>query len=172
MFGFNLLPRQGKFFEDFISLASEIRKGSRLLRQMLMSNPPDMAQADAIKEIEHECDRCTRSILDQLNRTFVTPLDREDIHALAGSLDDVMDAIDAAAAVVRLYKIKHVRTGARRLADVVCESVDRVAEAVAALADGKPYSLKPPRMPGVGQGRRSPVDMGSGTSWGEVLQGR
>jgi uncharacterized protein len=133
MFGFNLLPRQGRFFEDFISLASEIRKGSRLLKQMLMSNPPDMAQADAIKEIEHECDRCTRSILDQLNRTFVTPIDREDIHALAGSLDDVMDAIDAAAAVVRLYKITQVRTGARRLADIVCDSVDRVAEAVGAL---------------------------------------
>jgi predicted phosphate transport protein (TIGR00153 family) len=100
---------------------------------MLMSNPPDMAQVDAIKEIEHECDRCTRGIIDRLNRTFVTPLDREDIHALASSLDDVMDAIDAAAAVVRLYKITHVRNGAKRLADIVCDSVDRVAEAVGAL---------------------------------------
>ena len=60
-------------------------------------------------------DKITRNIIDRLNRTFVTPLDREDIHALAGSLDDVMDAIDAAAAVVRLYKIQNVRAGARRL---------------------------------------------------------
>ena len=92
-----------------------------------------MAQVDAIKETEHACDRCTHRIIEQLNRTFVTPLDREDIHALAGSLDDVMDAIDAAAAVVRLYKITEVRPGARRLADIVCESVDRIAEATAAL---------------------------------------
>src|SRR5215204_2340636 len=133
MIGFNIIPKQGRFFPDFVSLSAEIRKGSRLLRLMLMSNPPDMAQVDAIKEIEHECDRCTRGIIDRLNRTFVTPLDREDIHALASSLDDVMDAIDAAAAVVRLYKITHVRNGAKRLADIVCDSVDRVAEAVGAL---------------------------------------
>src|SRR5688572_33068960 len=101
MVGFNIIPRQGRFFDDFVGLAGEIRKGSRLLKQMLMTSPPDMAQADAIKEVEHECDRCTRGIIDRLNRTFVTPLDREDIHALASSLDDVMDAIDAAAAVIR-----------------------------------------------------------------------
>ena len=64
-----------------------------------------MAKAEAIKEIEHACDRTTRAIIDRLNRTFVTPLDREDIHALASHLDDVMDAIDATAAVIRLYKI-------------------------------------------------------------------
>jgi len=133
MFGLHLLPRQGRFFEDFVSLAGEIRKGSRLLKQMLATNPPDMAQVDAIKEIEHECDRCTRGIIDQLNRSFVTPLDREDIHALASSLDDVMDAIDAVAAVIRLYRITEVRAGARRLADVVCDAVDRITEAVAAL---------------------------------------
>jgi predicted phosphate transport protein (TIGR00153 family) len=133
MLGFNILPKQGRFFEDFISLAGEIRTGSRLLKQMLMSNPPDMAQVDAIKEVEHACDRCTRGIIDQLNRTFVTPLDREDIHALASSLDDVMDAIDAAAAVIRLYKITQVRPGARRLAEIVCESVDLIAEAIGAL---------------------------------------
>jgi predicted phosphate transport protein (TIGR00153 family) len=133
MFGFNILPRSGRFFEEFISLAAEVRKGSRLLKQMLASSPPDMAQVDAIKEVEHECDRRTRGILDRLNRTFVTPLDREDIHALAGSLDDVMDAIDGAAAVVRLYRITQVRAGARRLADIVCDSVDRVVEAIAAL---------------------------------------
>jgi uncharacterized protein len=129
----NLLPRGGRFFEDFIGLAAEIRSGSYLLKQMLATNPPDMEKAEAIKEVEHSCDRRTRDIIDRLNRTFVTPLDREDIHALASSLDDVMDAIDAAAAVIRLYKIAHVRNGARRLADIVCDAVDRVVEAVGAL---------------------------------------
>jgi predicted phosphate transport protein (TIGR00153 family) len=100
---------------------------------MLSSNPPDMTKADAIKDIEHACDGRTRSIIDRLNRTFVTPLDREDIHALAISLDDVMDAIDAAAAVIRLYKITEVRPYARRLADIICDSADRITEALSIL---------------------------------------
>jgi len=130
---FSLVPRNVEFFDDFVQLSGEIRKGARSLKQMLATDPPDMAKADLIKETEHTCDGLTRSIIDRLNRTFVTPLDREDIHALAISLDDVMDAIDAAAAVMRLYKIPHVRPGARRLADIVCDSMDRITEALGAL---------------------------------------
>ena len=130
---FSLLPREEQFFHDFVGLSEEIRTGARTLRQMLASNPPDMAKADVIKDIEHACDGRTRSIIDRLNRTFVTPLDREDIHALAISLDDVMDAIDAAAAVVRLYKITTVRQHARRLADIICDSCDRITEALSIL---------------------------------------
>jgi hypothetical protein len=130
---FSFIPRQEHFFDEFVALAEQIRTGARTLKQMLSSNPPDMAMADAIKDIEHVCDGKTRGIIDRLNRTFVTPLDREDIHALAISLDDVMDAIDAAAAVVRLYKITEVRPGARRLAELVIESMDRITEAVGAL---------------------------------------
>jgi predicted phosphate transport protein (TIGR00153 family) len=133
MAAFSLIPRDGRFFQDFVGLSEEIRGGARSLKQMLATTPPDMAKAGEIKDIEHICDGRTRAIIDRLNRTFVTPLDREDIHALAISLDDVMDAIDAAAAVMRLYKITQVRTGARRLADIVCESTDRITEALAAL---------------------------------------
>jgi len=115
MTAFSLVPRDKHFFKEFISLAEEVRSGARALRQMIATDPPDMQKVEAIKDIEHSCDECTRAIIDRLNRTFVTPLDREDIHALAGSLDDVMDAIDAAAAVIRLYKITRVRNGAKRL---------------------------------------------------------
>ena len=130
---FSLLPREEQFFHDFVGLSEEIRVGARTLKQMVASNPPDMAKADVIKDIEHACDGRTRSIIDRLNRTFVTPLDREDIHSLAISLDDVMDAIDAAAAVVRLYKITNVRQHARRLADIICDSCDRITEALSIL---------------------------------------
>src|ERR1044072_8874211 len=133
MTAFSLVPRDKHFFKEFLSLAEEIRTGSRLLKQMLSTDPPDMNKAEEIKEIEHACDRCTRSIIDRLNRTFVTPLDREDIHALAGSLDDVMDAIDAAAAVVRLYKIQNVRAGARRVVEIVGDSMDGITQALAVL---------------------------------------
>jgi predicted phosphate transport protein (TIGR00153 family) len=134
---FSLVPRSEHFFADFLELAKEIREGSRLLKQMMSSDPPDMAKADAIKDVEHNCDGRTRAIIESVNKTFVTPLDREDIHALAISLDDVMDAIDAAAAVTRLYKITHIRPGARRLADIVCESMDRITEALGALEKRK-----------------------------------
>ena len=130
---FSLIPRQERFFQDFVSLAVELQKGAHLLKQMLAGSQPDMHKADTIKDIEHACDRTTHEIVVRLNRTFVTPLDREDIHALASSLDDVMDAIDAAAAVIRLYKIQQVRAGARRLADIICDAVDLLAEAFGAL---------------------------------------
>ena len=129
----NFLPRQGHFFEDFIKLSGELRKGAHALQAMIAGSHPDMQKADVIKDIEHICDRFTHDIVVQLNRTFVTPLDREDIHALASSLDDVMDAIDDAAAVIRLYKIQQVRSGARRLTDIVCDAVDLIAEGMAAL---------------------------------------
>ena len=131
---FSLVPKEERFFDEFISLSEQIRSGARLLKQMLESDAPDMAQVGAIKEVEHACDRSTRAIIDRLNRTFVTPLDREDIHALASKLDDVMDAIDGAASVMRLYKIDRVRTGARRLAQIIVLSMDRITEAVTALS--------------------------------------
>src|SRR5688572_16258116 len=88
--GFSLVPRNEQFFKDFVQLSEEIRKGARTLKQMLATDPPDMPKADAIKETEHACDGLTRSIIDRLNRSFITPLDREDIHTLAISLDDIM----------------------------------------------------------------------------------
>src|SRR5262245_63146225 len=133
MVRFRLIPREERFFEDFVGMAEELRGGARLLKQMLAVDPPDAAKADAIKDVEHICDRRTRAIIERLNRTFVTPLDREDIHALAISLDDVMDAIDAAAAVTRLYQITHVRPHARRLAVIICDSTDLITEALADL---------------------------------------
>jgi predicted phosphate transport protein (TIGR00153 family) len=130
---FSLIPREEQFFTDFITLAEHIRSGAHLLKEMMSSSPLAVDRVQAIKDIEHECDRSTRSIIDRLNRTFVTPLDREDIHALAVGLDDVMDAIDAAAAVTKLYRVTEARKGARRLAEIVADSADRVAEAMGAL---------------------------------------
>jgi predicted phosphate transport protein (TIGR00153 family) len=130
---FRLIPREERFFDDFVALAEQIRHGAALLQEMLAPEQPVWDKAEEIKEVEHQCDVLTHQIIQRLNRTFVTPLDREDIHGLARSLDDVMDAIDASAAIVRLYSIERVRPDARELARILKASVDQMVLALAAL---------------------------------------
>jgi len=116
---FRLIPREEKFYADFQALADELKVGAALLEEMLAPERPIWGKAEEIKEVEHKCDFLTHEIIQRLNRTFVTPLDREDIYALARSLDDVMDAIDAAATLIRLYRLDSVRSGARELAQII-----------------------------------------------------
>ena len=130
---FRLLPREEKFYTDFQALADELKRGASLLEAMLAPERPVWDKADEIKEVEHTCDFKTHEIIQRLHRTFVTPLDREDIHSLARSLDDVMDAIDATAALVRLYQIGLVRTEARELTRIIMASTDQIVKALKAL---------------------------------------
>src|SRR4051812_46921808 len=123
---FRLIPREEKFYSDFNALGDELKRGANLLEQMLEPDRPVWDKADEIKEVEHKCDFLTHEIIQRLNRTFVTPLDREDIHALARSLDDVMDAIDAAATLVRLYRLETVRFGAREQARIISACTDQI----------------------------------------------
>ena len=130
---FRLIPREEKFFADFTTLADRIVTGATLLERMLASDPPAWDTALQIKQVESECDALTHNIIQRLNSTFVTPIDREDIHALAKSLDDVMDSIDAAAAVTRRYRMAQLRYGARELASLTWQSAMQVKVAVEAL---------------------------------------
>jgi predicted phosphate transport protein (TIGR00153 family) len=134
---FRLIPREEKFYTDFQALATELQRGASLLEQMLAPDHPVWAKADEIKEVEHKCDSLTHEIIQRLNRTFVTPLDREDIHTLARSLDDVMDAIDASATLVRLYRLERVREGARELAQIISACASEIHPALTALEQGK-----------------------------------
>jgi uncharacterized protein len=146
---FRLIPREEKFFADFQALADELKRGARLLEDMLAPEHPAWEKADEIKEAEHKCDQLTHEIIQRLNRTFVTPLDREDIFNLARSLDDVMDAIDAAASLVRLYRLESVRVGARELARIVTASTDQVRLAVGAMQEHKglmPHAIEVNRL--------------------------
>src|ERR1051325_11454111 len=130
---FRLIPREEKFYNDFLALADELNRGAALLEEMLSSERSIWDKADEIKEVEHKCDFLTHEIIQRLNRTFVTPIDREDIHALARSLDDVMDAIDASASLVRLYRLDTVRFGANELARIVSACSKEVRLALEAL---------------------------------------
>jgi predicted phosphate transport protein (TIGR00153 family) len=137
-FGFRLFPKDEQFFDLFNQMADEIRAAAGLLEQLLASDPPDVSKVDPIKDAEHRCDALTHDTIQRLHRTFVTPFDREDLYALATSLDNVMDAIDHAAQLVRLYNIDHVRPGARELAHTVTASAERLHSALDALAKKKP----------------------------------
>jgi uncharacterized protein len=130
---FRLIPREARFFDDFVAMAEQIRLGAGMLEEMLAPEKPIWDKADQIKEVEHKCDFLTHEIIQRLHRTFVTPLDREDIHDLARSLDDVMDAIDDSAAVVRLYSIERVRPDARELVRIIKASTDEMVKALKAL---------------------------------------
>jgi len=134
---FRLIPREEKFYEDFLAISDELTRGAKLLEEMLATDPPVMDKADEIKEIEHKCDFLSHEIYQRLHRTFVTPIDREDIHALTRSLDDVMDTIDATAGYVRLYKVQKVKYGARELARVISDSTKAVRLAMQGLEPRK-----------------------------------
>ncbi len=135
--GYRLIPREERFYDDFVALAEEIRHGAGILADMIAPDRPLWDKADEVKEVEHKCDFLTHDIIQRLNRTFVTPLDREDIHALARSLDDVMDAIDASATLVRLYKLDSVRFGAREQARIISSCTDQILLCLTALEQGK-----------------------------------
>jgi predicted phosphate transport protein (TIGR00153 family) len=130
---FRLIPKEEKFYTEFIALADRIVSGTTLLEKMLATDPPAYELGIEIKQVEEACDSLTHEIIQRLNRTFVTPIDREDIHALATSLDDVMDAVDAAAAVVRRYRIPTMPYGARELASLIWRSAMQVKVAIEAL---------------------------------------
>ncbi len=130
---FRLIPKEEKFFEDFVEMAEQINRGAGLLEQMLAPDQPLWDKADEIKEVEHRCDFLTHEVIQRLHKTFVTPLDREDIHALARSLDDVIDAIDDSAGVIRLYQIAQVRSDARDLGRIIKASTEQVVVAMKAL---------------------------------------
>lgn len=130
---FRLIPREETFYADFIAMADQLIVGAHLLEEMFAGEPPIADKAHEVKEVEHKCDHLTHEIIQRLNRTFVTPIDREDIHSLARTLDDVMDSMDNAASLIPLYRIDTVRAGARELTKVISASCGEVRRALQAL---------------------------------------
>jgi predicted phosphate transport protein (TIGR00153 family) len=130
-----LIPREEAFFESFVQMATEIRFAATLFQEMVGPEEPLWDRASRINDVEHRCDALTRDILLRLHRTFVTPIDREDIHALALALDDVADAIDDCAKLMQLYRLDRIRAGVRDLARILVEQAHHVEKAMEALRD-------------------------------------
>jgi uncharacterized protein len=123
-------PRDRVYFELFEEAAQNALRAADLLDRMLSDYPDSRRLAGEILDCEHEGDRITHDIIDRLNHTFVTPIDREDILALASGLDDVVDYTEEVADYLGLYKIEAPMDQAIRLARVLKEASAHIAEAI------------------------------------------
>jgi predicted phosphate transport protein (TIGR00153 family) len=117
---FSLLPKEDEYFMYFSQMAGKIEEGSALLAEMLASGAPDFASyKQRIKDVEHACDQIMHAITTKLNKSFITPFDREDIYHLAVALDDIVDYIDAGARSVVMYDIREFNDASRQLARII-----------------------------------------------------
>jgi uncharacterized protein len=127
---FRLIPRDEGFFDLFNALASKLITAANLLRD-LFADPTRLDElAAAIKDIEHEADRITHDVSKRIDKTFITPLDREDIHSLAQELDNVVDLIDGTARRATMFRLAESRQPASRLTEILVESVTHLEQAV------------------------------------------
>jgi predicted phosphate transport protein (TIGR00153 family) len=133
-----LLPRDEKFFDLFSAVASLGVEAAKLQVDLLKADPlRRQAIVDAIKRVEHEADQVTHEVVNRLDRVFITPLDREDIHLLASRLDDVVDLIDGTASRVQMYRAGEAPAGAVLMADVVLRATQQLLVAVQSLEKNK-----------------------------------
>ena len=117
---FSLLPREDEYFVLFSQMTTKIQDASNALVEMMQSESGTFeSYAKRIKDTEHECDELTHKVTTKLNKSFITPFDREDIFALCVALDDVCDYIDAGARAILMYDIKNISDHARGLAKVI-----------------------------------------------------
>ncbi len=136
MFG-RLMPRENRFFELFNEHAEEVVLGSRELAA-LMSNGADLEHRTYnIESAEKRADRITQTTIELLHKTFITPLDRDDIHKLITKMDDILDLIEDAAQLVFIYDIRVVTAEEKRLADICVVCGEKVQEAVQLLSNMK-----------------------------------
>src|SRR5207253_4112691 len=132
-FWMRLIPREPKFFEMFAEVSSNLNEGARLLQYLLRNHSEIPGGVQRFREIEHRGDDMTHAILTKLNQTFITPFDREDIHRLASSLDDVLDFVYAAGVRLVMYKITSAPPAASLLAGLVVKQSDQLTDALARL---------------------------------------
>ncbi len=129
-----LTPQKREFFGLYNQAAQNIVAIADLLVELLDRFPDGAAELERkVKDLEHQGDRLTHELVDLLNRTFVTPFDRDDMYRLAGALDDVCDHIDEAASRVTSYGVTEIRLQAREQAQAIQRSAGKLADAVAVL---------------------------------------
>jgi predicted phosphate transport protein (TIGR00153 family) len=137
-----LLPHDASFFAQFEQQGKKTVEGCRAFLEMV-EQPGNMERrAERVKQIEHECDEITHAVVESLHKTFITPIDRNDIYRLITKMDDIMDFVEAAADRVALYEIPTMTKEVADLARCLVESADHVLSAVSGIRDlGKPNGI-------------------------------
>jgi predicted phosphate transport protein (TIGR00153 family) len=129
-----LLPRDEKFFDMFIEVAGYAVESAALQQELLQADEEHRgAIVDQIKRLEHQADQVTHNVVNRLDRVFITPLDREDIHTLASRLDDVIDLIDGTARRVLTFRAGPAPEGAILMAEVIARATVQLQMAVQSL---------------------------------------
>ncbi|HYL15706.1 MAG TPA: DUF47 family protein [Terriglobales bacterium] len=129
----HLIPRETKFFDLFNQVCGNLTEGARLLKNILEEPHDKEPRVQQLQEIEHRGDEMTHAIITKLNQSFITPFDREDIHRLASSLDDVLDFVNAAAVRLTLYKIADPPPDCAELAGLIIQQSEELAVGVSLL---------------------------------------
>ena len=134
-----LLPRDERFFELFTSVATMNVEAARTLRELFLAPAEKRTYlVETIKRLEHQADQVTHELVTRLDRSFITPLDREDIHLLASRLDDVLDRIDGTARRSAIFRVEKPPEGIMVLADVIARATEQLLVAVKVLENAKP----------------------------------
>jgi predicted phosphate transport protein (TIGR00153 family) len=137
---FNLLPKDTVFFDLFENIARHAVSAAEHLRKMAKAFPDVNAELQQIRNHEHEADNLSHQALDRLDRTFITPFDREDIHELVDGIDDIVDTIDAIAKRFTLYHIKSMQSWFLKQTDVLVQATIVVSEAMNRLRKARKLS--------------------------------
>ena len=132
-----ILPRDEKFYDLFTELAKRLTGSASILQELFQTPAQLDSKVTAIKDLEHQADNLTHDIIDRIDRTFVTPFDREDIHALASEIDDVIDLIDGTARRAQIFRIQKIRPAAGVLAEVLARAACVVEDGVRKMKDAK-----------------------------------
>ncbi len=135
---FNFMPREDEYFSLFSQMAGKIQEASNVLVEMMQDKSENFeAHSKRIKDVEHSCDELTHKLTTKLNKSFITPFDREDIFTLSVALDDVIDYIDAGARAILMYDIREINDYARHFAKVIQGLAMELNSAVSMLAKPK-----------------------------------
>jgi predicted phosphate transport protein (TIGR00153 family) len=134
---FRLFPRNLAFFDLFDEAAQNMVLGSRLLKEMMETYHDVEQKAREIKRVESVGDSITHTIFRNLNQTFITPIDREDIYALASGIDDVLDWVEATSDQFVVFKIEKPTQEAIQLADIIYRSAEELGRGIAQLSKVK-----------------------------------
>lgn len=132
-----LMPRQVEFFDFFDRQTEKILEGCRAVQDLLENYVDVVDKAKRIKAIEHEGDLITHQCIEALHKTFITPIERENIHELITKMDDILDLTEAVSQRLSIYEIDSIREEAKQLSKVLVFGAERVGKAVKGLRDMK-----------------------------------